>query len=124
MITKKILGLLALVSFTLALASCGKDEPGRDPYANTEWRGKHNTDRMLDKRKVYTVVKFFGDKRYRVSAADSGGFIYKHLDTGTYSVKGSDIRLVSDFGGEEYLTYFSDTQTLQFLYYGVNLHLQ
>lgn len=71
----------------LSFSSCKKDEPNQAValFGGTEWRGKVNIERALNKKTYYIVCKFYNDGTFRLSRADQGGMIYAEEATGTYT---------------------------------------
>lgn len=120
--------LLLLILF-LSLSSCkkGNNAPEVDVFKNTEWRGKVNLDRALNKKTAYYVIKFFGDKTFRISAADAGGMIYKDLETGSYEFIAEDMLVLHLAGGGELVFSYRERDSQNYIYagyYGVNMYRQ
>ncbi|WP_036853591.1 hypothetical protein [Porphyromonas cangingivalis] len=81
----------------------------------------------LNKKTAYYVIKFFGDKTFRISAADAGGMIYKDLKAGTYKlVDGHTLKLYLENGGSfSFLYRKRGSQSYIYAgYYGVNMYRQ
>lgn len=127
-LSNKIAVLLCTLGI-LFLSSCKKDAsaPEVDIFKNTEWRGKVNLESALNKKTAYYVIKFFGDKTFRISAADAGGMIYKDLKAGTYKlVDGHTLKLYLENGGAfSFLYRERDSRSYIYAgYYGVNMYRQ
>lgn len=100
-----------------------------DILANSEWRGKVNLERALNKETAYYVFKFFGsNKTFRISAADAGGMIYKHLYEGVYHLKDNGELVLHQKGGGGFSFRYREKggrpEHIFAGYFGVNLYRQ
>lgn len=127
-LSNKIAVLLCTLGI-LFFSSCKKDDsaPEVDIFKNTEWRGKVNLDLALNKKRAYYVIKFFGDKTFRISAADTGGMIYKDLETGSYEFIAEDMLVLHLAEGGELVFSYRERDSQNYIYaghYGVNMYRQ
>lgn len=127
-LSNKIAVLLCTLGIVL-FSSCKKNDntPEIDVFKNTEWRGKVNLDGAVNKNVAYYVIKFFDDKTFRISAADTGGMIYKDLETGSYEFIAEDMLILHLTEGGELVFSYRERGSQNYIYaghYGVNMYRQ
>ncbi len=122
--------LLHILLIGMLFISCCTEEPRENDnhlIRGSEFRGKVDLDRVVDKTVKYVVIHFYENDKFIVGNADEGGMIYEEVESGFYELIGREITLYKIIDGEKHLIrrlYHSSTERTIAYAYGVEFYRQ